>query len=89
MHAYTNGSDGGDNESMYAGHSIDLNRYTTGRLMPAQDRQRDVAAGSQRFGGPHSNTWTAAYCDGSVHNVSFEMESEVFHLLGGRADHRR
>jgi prepilin-type N-terminal cleavage/methylation domain-containing protein len=38
------------------------------------------------FGSPHSTTWNAAYCDGSIHSISYDIEPLVHSYLGNRRD---
>ncbi len=82
---YENGKDGGDNESMYAGYSIDLNRYGTKDLVPLQDRQENDSGLTIRFGGPH-NIWNAVFCDGSVRRLDFNIDPLIHERQANRRD---
>lgn len=86
---YFSGRDVGDNESMYSGYSVDLNRYLSELALPLRDAGTVTGIGAVRFGGPHWSTWTAVYCGGSVHHLSFDIDPRVFAGLGGRADDHR
>ncbi len=75
---------GGDNESMYIGDNADIVRWTTANRPPVQDRVGYV--GVENFGSPHANGFNAALCDGSVRNISYSIDLEVFRRLGNRRD---
>ena len=82
---YQNGEDSGDNESMYAGYSIDLNRYCNPEIMPRNDGLDDEMTLSLRFGGPHA-VWYAVFCDGSVRGLDFEIDSKLHQRQANRSD---
>ncbi|MEM7314516.1 MAG: DUF1559 domain-containing protein [Planctomycetota bacterium] len=82
--SYENGQDGGDNESMYAGYSLDLNRYGRRNLLPLSDNQQ--AEGLPiRFGSAHS-LWHASFCDGSVRGLDFDIDGIIHENNANRAD---
>ena len=81
---YETGEHAGDNESMYNGFSIDLNRYASVELLPVPDHVSDRAPIS--FGGPHPATWTASFCGGSVQYLDFDIDPEVHAQNANRAD---
>ncbi len=82
--SYDKGIDGADNESMYTGHNNDNARFTTLLLPPLQDRPG--LALSENFGSVHSAAWNVAFCDGSVHSLSYTIEPETHRRLGSRND---
>jgi hypothetical protein len=89
---YETGEWGGDNETWCTGFNND-NYRVTGRLdgtnivphTPAQDSDPDNG-GDQRFGSAHSAVWLMAYCDGSVHAMSFDIDGNAHRDLGNRED---
>ncbi len=90
--SYVDGEWVGDNETWCTGFNND-NYRTTGRrvgseiaeLLPARDTEPDTNGG-QRFGSAHSGVWQAAFCDGSVHAMSYDIDWMVHRDLGNRQD---
>jgi prepilin-type N-terminal cleavage/methylation domain-containing protein len=70
---YENGSDKGDNESMYTGYCIDVNRFASRDLPPLRDSVDNGDGLNRQFGGPHA-VWNAVFCDGSTRGISFEID---------------
>jgi prepilin-type N-terminal cleavage/methylation domain-containing protein/prepilin-type processing-associated H-X9-DG protein len=60
-------STGGDNNSMFQGWDIDTSR--TGSIM-----QDEVGVVGNNFGGPHTAA-NIAFCDGSVHQINYDVEN--------------
>lgn len=85
---YTTGIDGGDNETVYAGWDNDTYRMTDMDVScgPYQDLYdpNDADGRSHAFGSPHASGMNAAYCDGSVHVISFDVDPYVFQSIGSR-----
>jgi prepilin-type N-terminal cleavage/methylation domain-containing protein len=85
---YTTGSDGGDNECMYAGFDNDINRTTYNP--PLQDRPGDQLGGIQdptyRFGSAHPVGFNAVMGDGSVRFIPYSIDLAVFRAIGNRTD---
>ena len=84
---YQDGEDSSDNETMYVGDDRDTIINTSPDLdwdMPLQD-----TPGLGRrfgFGSAHPGGFNAAFCDGSVKTISYEIEQYVNSRLGSRAD---
>ena len=78
---YLNGADLGDNENMYVGSDRDVFRHS---FQPCRDR-----AGldcSYSFGAAHSAGFQVVLCDGSVHLVSYGIESLTHERMVDRRD---
>ena len=77
---YETGTFGADNESIYAGFDDDL--YKTTGFGPSQD---SVANSDLfRFGSAHSSAVNMVFCDGSVRQINYEIDSGVFSAIGSR-----
>ena len=76
--SYTTGTDGGDNENLYAGADNDNSRCTAGPPL----RDRPGYANSLIFGSAHVAGLNMAFCDGSIQFISFAIDPQV-HLLAG------
>jgi prepilin-type N-terminal cleavage/methylation domain-containing protein len=79
---YENGQAGYDNEGMYNGCDNDTLRSAF--LPPAQDQPGNYYG--QYFGSAHSFGENAAFCDGSVHVISYTIDATVHKYLGSRND---
>ncbi len=91
---YLTGADPGDDWGMYTGHQDDIlrsvayktsdNPLTYSYYPPMQDRAgvTDV----YRFGSAHASGCNFAFCDGSVHSISYSIDPEVHRRLGNRRD---
>ncbi|MBX3427542.1 MAG: DUF1559 domain-containing protein [Pirellulales bacterium] len=95
---YDTGDDPGDNETWCTGFNNDNYRKTAAgsnylaplALTPIQDAPEYPAAangeGSRGFGSSHSGGVNMAYCDGSIHLISFDVDWIVHKNFGDRAD---
>ncbi|MCG8585041.1 MAG: DUF1559 domain-containing protein [Pirellulales bacterium] len=81
---YTNGIDAADNTSMYQGHDWDVIRWASTSLPPYQDRFGLLVISN--FGSPHSAGFHAAFCDGTIRTVSYEIDPAVHGYLAHRSD---
>ncbi len=91
---YETGAWAADNETWCTGTNNDNYRVTgrtdfsTGEItesLPARDSDPDDRGGD-RFGSAHSGVWLAAFCDGSVHGISFDIDWQAHRDLGNRED---
>jgi hypothetical protein len=82
---YDTGTDLCDNESIYIGYNYDTTRWTLVDVPPMQDRP-GFDYEWEAFGSVHSAVFYAAYCDGSVHPVSYDIDPVLFSRHGNRKD---
>lgn len=88
---YTTGLDLGDNETWCTGFNND-NYRKTGRLengkvvecAPIPDSSQGIIEPRGRFGSAHAGTWNAAFCDGSVREMTYDIDWRVHRDLGNR-----
>jgi hypothetical protein len=78
----TTGMAEGDQRPAFTGYSSDTVRWA--HELPARDSAETSAPNA--FGSSHPAGWTAAYADGSVRTLSFDIDPEVHKLMAGRAD---
>jgi prepilin-type N-terminal cleavage/methylation domain-containing protein len=83
---YYSGVDPGDNESMYNGFCVDLNRYANRLIPPRYDRDTYHLPLPYQFGSAHTSSWGAAFCDGSVRRIRYDIDPLVHESLGHRND---
>ncbi|QDV22075.1 DUF1559 domain-containing protein [Aureliella helgolandensis] len=94
--AYHTGSDFGDNESAYSGDERDLIRYTGSSSLSGFEPLSDwktrhghaMDVEGYNFGSAHSSVTIMALCDGSIHNISYNVDTQVHSNLGNRHDHQ-
>ena len=79
---YHTGTCGCDDQGWNLGYDIDINGWTC--RPPRQDREG--YDDSHIFGSAHSAGWNVAFCDGSVHLMSFFIEPETHRRMGVRND---
>jgi prepilin-type N-terminal cleavage/methylation domain-containing protein len=82
---YETGTDLCDNEAITIGWNYDSSRFTLVDVPPQQDR-RGGAVDWEAFGSAHAAVMYVAYCDASVHPLSYDINPVVFSRLGGRND---
>ena len=90
---YVDGISGSDNRGMYQGEDYDIGRWTTSA---AGGAAMDSILGPQQdtpgynseyiFGSAHSDAFNMAFCDGSVHTISYTIDSATHGRLGNRKD---
>ncbi|MDO5114136.1 MAG: DUF1559 domain-containing protein [Planctomycetia bacterium] len=79
--AYSTGTGRGDDHTAWTGIDDDSIRHTT--TIPIQDRP---GYDSGQFGSVHPGAFGVVMCDGSVHRVSYSIDSETHSFLGQRGD---
>jgi prepilin-type N-terminal cleavage/methylation domain-containing protein len=84
---YATGQDNGDDQSMYAGYDIDVNRWS-GKSPLYYPPVRDTAGQLNyfSFGSAHTSGCQFVLCDGSVRLVSYTVDPETHRRLSNRAD---
>jgi prepilin-type N-terminal cleavage/methylation domain-containing protein/prepilin-type processing-associated H-X9-DG protein len=81
---YSTGKDLGDNEDTFTGFDNDLYRTAPLNYPPMLDKLGvDNTFG---FGSPHPTALNMAYCDGSVHRISYDINAEIHRRLANRRD---
>lgn len=92
--SYLKSDDGADNNSMFAGHDWDILRWSVKgdpqnpdswvSLPPLQDRSG--VQHWEHFGSSHATGANYVFCDGSVHGISYSVDSVTWIRLGIRDD---
>jgi hypothetical protein len=87
---YATGLDSADDQCLFTGHDQDNQGFTSDgkdRYPPIRDDEVQVSSTARwRFGSVHTAGMHMAYCDGSVHSIAYEVDKDVFAVLGGRND---
>lgn len=81
---YSNGTDWGDNEPMFSGFNNDNHRSTHPQWPLLRDMRGFMSIGS--FGAAHSTGVNFVLADGSVHQLSYGIDSKTYRMLGNRRD---
>ena len=92
--SYTTGDDYGDTYSMFEGHHCNVVRWCDSRFSQSwqdcQPRQDGAPYGNGwnyfNFGSAHANSFHMAFCDGSVHAVSYTVDATAYSRLANRKD---
>lgn len=82
--AYTSHLSNGDHHGAYAGQSVESLRSTFIDYPPMKDTR--YVDHFRRFGSAHDGGWNVALCDGSVHFISYSVDSEIHRRFGNRRD---
>jgi prepilin-type N-terminal cleavage/methylation domain-containing protein/prepilin-type processing-associated H-X9-DG protein len=82
---YIDSTEPTDNNSVYAGQDWDYHRWSIYGPTPDTpgNSGNDVL---YSFGSAHPGTFNMAFCDGSVHGISFSIDPTIHTLLCGRKD---
>jgi prepilin-type N-terminal cleavage/methylation domain-containing protein len=81
---YFSGIDIGDNQSMYTGFDVDVNRWANQDEPLHRDRPGLVSYTS--FGSAHAHVCQFVFCDGSVHSLVFSIDGKTLAYLANRKD---
>ena len=71
-----------DKEGYTSGFDDDTMRSTQADKPPAKDYVGPSGDGENLFGSSHPKTFNAVFADGSVHGLSYDIDSTVFESLG-------
>ncbi|HMO83660.1 MAG TPA: DUF1559 domain-containing protein [Lacipirellulaceae bacterium] len=88
---YEDGEDSADDQSVFIGHDRDNAGYTGDSRTDVYEPHADMEGAQGKeydyaFGGAHATGFNMAYCDGSVHFMTYEVDSDIWWLAGGRSD---
>lgn len=84
---YATGASFGDTATWDQGIALDNTRGANKQysvFLPAQDQSGVVSC--YNFGGPHVGSCNMAFCDGSVHGISYSIDAQTHADLGNRKD---
>lgn len=82
--SYRTGDSQGDDQAAIIGDDADIRRWTT--FLPRRDElSEDISS----FGSPHLAGITAAFWDGSVRRVGFDVDAQLWRDMGDRGLPRR
>ena len=84
---YNDGQDLGDNECLFGGDDLDMNRWTgiAGNYYPPLPDTHGLTA-YYNYGSAHVDIWQAVFCDGSVHSIGYDIDPELHRRLQNRQD---
>ena len=81
---YDDGGDWGDDNSMYVGYDWDTIRWGNASTPPQPDRPSLRLP--KAFGSAHPTSLHMAFCDGSVHAISYDVDVITYERLANRRD---
>jgi prepilin-type N-terminal cleavage/methylation domain-containing protein/prepilin-type processing-associated H-X9-DG protein len=86
---YLSGNGSADDQNMYIGYDRDINRW--GKHGSANYTPRRDTKGLdlwEPFGSAHNNVFNVVMCDGSVHGIPFEIDTQIHQYLAVRNDRK-
>ena len=85
---YESGTKTDDDQHAFVGHDHDTLRWTNASYPPLRDKDLGSAANTLTFsfGSLHSAGFNAAFADGSVRTIRYEISTIVYETLGNRKD---
>ncbi len=75
-----------DDQGWDIGYDYDVCRWTDPGTPPAQNTSGLGGGMDVNFGSAHSEAFNMAFCDGSVHAISYSIDPEIHRRLGNRKD---
>lgn len=81
---YVDGKDSGDNEDAFSG--MDNDNFRTANVLNPPMLDRVGISNTYVFGSVHPAAFNMAMCDGSVHNIRYDIDPMIHDRLGNRAD---
>jgi len=81
---YDTGTASDDDQFQYVGFDQDSVRFANSSCLPRQDTAG--ATLPRMMGSAHAGNLRYAFCDGSVHTVSYSIDAETYRRLGNRKD---
>ncbi len=82
---YADGQDPGDDWCGYTGYDWEMVRFTDPSIGPPCQDSTGILNG-KLFGSAHPTVCNMAFCDGSVHSISYGISAAVHDQLGNRND---
>ena len=83
---YENGADGGDDQCWNSGYDSDTIRWTVNSAIFAPNQDQPGVYNHRNFGSAHSGGFNMAFADGSIHWISYDINSLTHANLGNKAD---
>lgn len=98
---YNNGMATGDDNNLYSGYALDNHRFAASRpegvageleesilyYLPMKDQDTQTNNADRfRFGSAHPSSLQMLFCDGSVRNIAYQIDSSTWYLGSNRQD---
>ena len=91
---YFTGTESADDQSLHIGHDQDTLRWahydpsdSSGNTYYQPMQDRPGYSYSYKFGSAHPGGWNCAFCDGSVHVMSYSLDMDIHRRLADRKDY--
>jgi len=81
---YETGLSWGDDQGLFSGHNSDTSRSTNPQFKPLPDTPG--ANLIDNYGSAHAGVFNVGFCDGSSRSLSYNIDPQMFRLMGNRAD---